>query len=358
MKFSIQERGLLSAISVGRLLPAGLHYVFIGRPTAPRKKITMLLSSSALSAIKNWPIRAPLGITCACTQENGLMPVPTAVRHSDSGETFWGIYASTQGKSLTSATIAISTSHRCLNSADTSSHTAEVYLCPICGKALRDPHTLRAHERLHTGERPHKCEVCGKAYTMATKLRRHMKSHLEEKPYKCQACGAGYTLMQSLVRHQLSHKNREDRTSGELADALAALESSHSAPARGRPRKTPRKTEVKPWVDVTEENTESQTVVYVQAIEDLAMPNSGEVIVSTYDSYHDNAISSVVIEEGLEQDVGQIQLNENVIEIVVSDSNDKCIVVREHKTHSNLVILQGEDGLSSVAETIEIETGV
>lgn len=193
---------------------------------------------------------------------------------------------------------------------------------------------------------------------MATKLRRHMKSHLEEKPYKCQACGAGYTLMQSLVRHQLSHKNREDRTSGELADALAALESSHSAPARGRPRKTPRKTEVKPWVDVTEENTESQTVVYVQAIEDLAMPNSGEVIVSTYDSYHDNAISSVVIEEGLEQDVGQIQLNENVIEIVVSDSNDKCIVVREHKTHSNLVILQGEDGLSSVAETIEIETGV
>ncbi|XP_021441538.2 zinc finger protein 408 isoform X1 [Oncorhynchus mykiss] len=238
------------------------------------------------------------------------------------------------------------------------SHTGEVYLCPICGKALRDPHTLRAHERLHTGERPHKCEVCGKAYTMATKLRRHMKSHLEEKPYKCQACGAGYTLMQSLVRHQLSHKKRDDRTSGELADALAALESSHSAPARGRPRKTPRKTEVKPWVDVTEENMESQTVVYVQAIEDLAMPNSGEVVVSTYDSYHDNAISSVVIEEGLEQDLGQIQLNENVIEIVVSDSNDKCIVVREHKTHSNLVILQEEDGLSSVAETIEIETGV
>lgn len=238
------------------------------------------------------------------------------------------------------------------------SHTGEVYLCPICGKALRDPHTLRAHERLHTGERPHKCEVCGKAYTMATKLRRHMKSHLEEKPYKCQACGAGYTLMQSLVRHQLSHKNREDRTSGELADALAALESSHSAPARGKPRKTPRKTEVKPWVDVPEENMESQTVVHVQAIEDLAMPNSGEVIVSTCDSYHDSDISSVVIEEGLEQDVGQFQLNENIIEIIVSDCNDKCIVVREHKTHSNLVILQGEDGLSSVAETIEIETGV
>uniref|UniRef100_A0A8C7DQG3 Zinc finger protein 408 n=1 Tax=Oncorhynchus kisutch TaxID=8019 RepID=A0A8C7DQG3_ONCKI len=156
------------------------------------------------------------------------------------------------------------------------SHTGEVYLCPICGKALRDPHTLR-------------CELCGKAYTMATKLRCHMKSHLEEKSYKCPTCGAGYTLMQSLVHHQFSHQKREDRTSGELAN--------------------------------------SQTVVYVQAIEDL--PNLGEVI-----------------------------LNENIIEIIVSDSNDKCIVVREHKTHSNLVILHGEDGLSSVAETIEIETGV
>uniref|UniRef100_A0A8C8GA63 C2H2-type domain-containing protein n=1 Tax=Oncorhynchus tshawytscha TaxID=74940 RepID=A0A8C8GA63_ONCTS len=158
------------------------------------------------------------------------------------------------------------------------SHTGEVYLCPICGKALWDPHTLR-------------CELCGKAYTMATKLRCHMKSHLEEKSYKCPTCGAGYTLMQS----QFSHQKREDRTSGELANAPAALESSHSAYARGRPRKTPRKTEVKPWVDVPDENIESQTV---------------------------------------------------------------CIVVREHKTHNNLVILHGEDGLSSVAETIEIETGV
>ncbi|KAL1007040.1 hypothetical protein UPYG_G00081120 [Umbra pygmaea] len=238
------------------------------------------------------------------------------------------------------------------------SHTGEVYLCPICGKALRDPHTLRAHERLHTGERPHKCEVCGKAYTMATKLRRHMKSHLDEKPYKCQTCGAGYTLLQSLVRHQLSHKMREEKTSGEIADALAALDSGHTAPARGRPRKIPPKAEVKPWVDVPEANAEGQTVMYVQAIEGLAMPDSGEVVISTSNSYHDSTLCSLVMEEGLEPDGDQIQLSENIIEVIVSDSNEKCIVVREHKMHKNLVILHGDDGLSSVAETIEIETGI
>ncbi|XP_027966988.1 zinc finger protein 408 isoform X1 [Eumetopias jubatus] len=86
------------------------------------------------------------------------------------------------------------------------SHTGEAYLCPVCGKALRDPHTLRAHERLHSGERPFSCPQCGRAYTLATKLRRHLKSHLADKPYRCPTCGMGYTLPQSLKRHQLSHQ--------------------------------------------------------------------------------------------------------------------------------------------------------
>ncbi|XP_029812531.1 zinc finger protein 408 [Suricata suricatta] len=88
------------------------------------------------------------------------------------------------------------------------SHTGEAYLCPVCGKALRDPHTLRAHERLHSGERPFPCPQCGRAYTLATKLRRHLKSHLADKPYRCPTCGMGYTLPQSLKRHQLSHQPR------------------------------------------------------------------------------------------------------------------------------------------------------
>ncbi|XP_069888535.1 zinc finger protein 408 isoform X1 [Dipodomys merriami] len=88
------------------------------------------------------------------------------------------------------------------------SHTGEAHLCPVCGKALRDPHTLRAHERLHSGERPFSCPQCGRAYTLATKLRRHLKCHLADKPYRCPTCGMGYALPQGLKRHQLSHQPR------------------------------------------------------------------------------------------------------------------------------------------------------
>lgn len=42
------------------------------------------------------------------------------------------------------------------------SHTGGGFLCSYCGKSLRDPHSLKAHERLHTGDRPHRCPVCGK----------------------------------------------------------------------------------------------------------------------------------------------------------------------------------------------------
>uniref|UniRef100_W5MEY4 Zinc finger protein 408 n=1 Tax=Lepisosteus oculatus TaxID=7918 RepID=W5MEY4_LEPOC len=176
------------------------------------------------------------------------------------------------------------------------SHTGEVYLCPVCGKALRDPHTLRAHERLHSGDRPYKCDQCGKAYTLATKLRRHQKSHLEEKPYKCQTCGAGYTLMQSLVRHQLSHKRKTSR----------------------RPR-ADKKASVQPQ-GVVGSSTETGQTVQGQAR-------------------------------------GHIQLNDDIIEIIISDSHNKCIIVEEDKSHSNVVILQEDEGLNSVAETVEIETG-
>ncbi|XP_044537797.1 zinc finger protein 408 [Gracilinanus agilis] len=178
------------------------------------------------------------------------------------------------------------------------SHTGEAHLCPVCGKALRDPHTLRAHERLHSGERPFPCPQCGRAYTLATKLRRHLKSHLADKPFRCPTCGMGYTLLQSLKRHQLSHQSKGP-------NGCAS-------------------TSAKP------------SMVLLQAETELVVTPSEE------DSSPTPTSSPA-----------------DVIEISISESEDRCIVVQEEPGpgHSLVLIQEGMAGFSTVAEVVEVETG-
>lgn len=238
------------------------------------------------------------------------------------------------------------------------SHTGEAYLCPVCGKALRDPQTLRAHERLHADDRPYKCQDCGKGYTMATKLRRHMKSHLEEKPHKCEICGGRYTLMQSLQRHLRVH--------------AARMEAGNQVPTRGRPRRSCPK-ESEHWEGNGEKPKNQPALFFVHTLPDPVTSHSGDV----------------ATEEGLEQ----MELRQDIIEIVVStdstrcflvqaqdthaehivlhqqdanaeclplenqDENNKCIAVEDQAENSDMFVIQGHDELNAVAETIEIETG-
>ncbi|XP_076003120.1 uncharacterized protein LOC142996118 [Genypterus blacodes] len=288
------------------------------------------------------------------------------------------------------------------------SHTGEVFLCSFCGKALRDPHTLRAHERLHSGDRPHRCCICGKGYILATKLRRHMKSsHLTEKPFSCH-CGASYTLRQSLLRHQAQHRSEEERRGAgteeeeeveeddaegrqgegsrtrrkkeDFQEAEATLGSSHARPVRGRPRKSvlphlaagrkvavvelrgdgqkpegvreeeePEQTAIRDTDDVnqrvrsggggSEEEASGEvehTVVYVHAC-GLSAPGSTPLLLAS--------------ESSLSNGTGQ-----ELVEVVLSEGGEQCIVVHRHPTMGELLILQEEAELCSVAQTVEINT--
>ncbi|XP_002709127.2 zinc finger protein 408 [Oryctolagus cuniculus] len=175
------------------------------------------------------------------------------------------------------------------------SHTGEAHLCPVCGKALRDPHTLRAHERLHSGERPFPCPQCGRAYTLATKLRRHLKSHLADKPYRCTTCGMGYTLPQSLKRHLLSHQPE--------------------APSSPRP--------VSPAAS-------EPTVVLLQTEPEL-LGLGGERAVSPAGA---------------------------VVEVTISESQDKCReMAQEPGPAASLVLIHKDMGFGAWAEVVEVEAG-
>ncbi|XP_036040907.1 zinc finger protein 408 [Onychomys torridus] len=174
------------------------------------------------------------------------------------------------------------------------SHTGEAYLCPVCGKALRDPHTLRAHERLHSEERPFRCPQCGRAYTLATKLRRHLKSHMTDKPYQCPICGMGYALPQSLKRHQLNHQ--------------PGVSSSPSLPP----------------------TASEPTMVLLQSEPELP----------------DTCNQQEVPPHG------------SIVEVTVSENQEKCFMVPEEPAPGpSLVLIHKDVGFSGWAEEVEVEAG-
>ncbi|KAH3860072.1 hypothetical protein DPMN_022965 [Dreissena polymorpha] len=49
--------------------------------------------------------------------------------------------------------------------------------CRFCGKTFAQASYIKAHERLHTGEKPYVCSVCNKAFSDASNWKKHERMH-------------------------------------------------------------------------------------------------------------------------------------------------------------------------------------
>lgn len=93
-------------------------------------------------------------------------------------------------------------------------HTDEKvrYHCKYCDKGLCSTSSLRAHERLHTLDKPFKCDVCEKCFTQSSNLATHKKIHNDVKPYVCELCNKPFRHKQSLLVHLRSHTKERPYT--------------------------------------------------------------------------------------------------------------------------------------------------
>lgn len=82
----------------------------------------------------------------------------------------------------------------------------EVYICPFsnCDRISSEHSNMKAHLRLHTGERPYVCRVstCRKSFRWKSSLTYHERAlHSNTRPYQCSGCRKSFVERRKLRLH-------------------------------------------------------------------------------------------------------------------------------------------------------------